>query len=112
MFVYVASPYTHQDNNIQGERYRLACAVIIGLMTKGISAFSPVAMNVPIAMMLHSQATWDQWRAFCSEIMSKCDELIVVTLPGWRESKGVQLEIEAAEKLGKPITYKELEELL
>lgn len=37
--------------------------------------------------------------------LSHCVELVVLTLPGWQESKGVLLEIEAAESWSIPISY-------
>ena len=36
--------------------------------------------------------------------------MIVLMLPGWAESKGVRIEIEAAEELGIPVSYADLPE--
>jgi hypothetical protein len=38
-------------------------------------------------------------------LMSKCDELFVVTLDGWDTSTGVQEEIEMAKKFNIPISF-------
>ncbi|MBX3452499.1 MAG: DUF1937 family protein [Planctomycetaceae bacterium] len=37
--------------------------------------------------------------------MARCDEVVVLTLDGWRESAGVQAEIRIAGELGKPVRY-------
>lgn len=40
-------------------------------------------------------------------MMAACDELVVLLLPGWRESEGVQAEIDLALELDLPIRYLE-----
>jgi hypothetical protein len=37
--------------------------------------------------------------------LARCDEVVVLTLAGWRESVGVQTEIRIAAELGKPVQY-------
>ena len=37
--------------------------------------------------------------------MSTCAELWVLTLDGWKSSKGIQREIEYFEKRGRPVVY-------
>ena len=41
-------------------------------------------------------------------MLAVCDELVVLMLPGWRDSVGVAAEIAAAEELNMPITYMRL----
>lgn len=45
--------------------------------------------------------TWADYMLSSLNMMLKCDE--VVLLPGWRESKGVQVEIDLAQRLGMPV---------
>lgn len=45
----------------------------------------------------------------CKSLISKCDELWVLKIDGWEQSKGVSAEIEYAESLNIPIKYKEYE---
>jgi len=42
---------------------------------------------------------------FSEDLLARCDMLLVVTMPGWKESAGVKVEIECAKRLGKPIIY-------
>lgn len=44
---------------------------------------------------------WADYMRSALNMMLKCDE--VVLLPGWRESKGVQVEIDLAQRLGMPV---------
>ncbi len=45
---------------------------------------------------------WVQW---CELFMTKCDKLVVLCIPGWETSVGVQAEIEYASSLNIPIEY-------
>ena len=40
----------------------------------------------------------------CLQMLNHARELWVLQLPGWRESRGVQIEIDRARSLGIPIT--------
>jgi dCTP diphosphatase len=44
-------------------------------------------------------------------MLSKCDRVIVLKLPGWENSKGVAAEIARAEELGLPIEWMEMDEV-
>lgn len=39
------------------------------------------------------------------EHLKRCNELVVLMLDGWKESRGVQAEIRIALELGKPVRY-------
>lgn len=47
----------------------------------------------------------EYWRALERRLSEACDELLVLCLPGWAESRGVANEIRLFESLGKPITF-------
>ena len=50
------------------------------------------------------------WYEYDVDWLPHCDELVVLVLPGWAESKGVRIEVEAAEALGIRATYLETSE--
>ena len=50
------------------------------------------------------------WYEYDVGWLPHCDELVVLMLPGWAESKGVRIEVEAAEALGIRATYLETPE--
>jgi len=72
--------------------------------------FSPIAHSVPIARF-GLPTTWDYWEAVDRRHLEVCDEVVVLTLPGWQESQGVQAELRIAAALGKPIRYLDPDEL-
>ena len=48
---------------------------------------------------------WTFWQPLATEFLRRCDELVVLQLGGWRESEGVQAEMELAAVLGKRVDY-------
>ena len=102
--IYLASAYSHPDPAVREQRFRDACRAAARLMRAGHVVFSPIAHGHPIA--LHGLPTdWMFWEPFDRHHLERCDEVIVLTLDGWRESAGVQAEIRIATELGKPVRY-------
>ncbi len=101
---YLACPYSHPDPSVRAIRYRLVNRVLFELITKGKLVYSPLTHNMPLNQMgIHGN--WETWRRFDHEMVSRCDYLLVLRLPGWENSKGVAAEVECAKELGKPIEY-------
>lgn len=102
--IYLASPYSHPDPAVQAERCEAVCRVAAHLIRLGHVVFSPIAHSHGIAK--HGLPTdWLFWEKQDHALLAVCDELWVVTLDGWQESRGVQAEIAMARALGKPIRY-------
>jgi hypothetical protein len=74
------------------------------MMRRGMHVFSPIAHTHPIAA--HGlPGDWDFWQTYDRLMLSRCDELAVLCLPGWRESVGVRAEIDIATRLGLPARF-------
>lgn len=93
---YLATPYTHKDTAVLDERARLATMMAAELIEGGLNVFSPIAAHHPASlhMMKPERVTHADWMGICYSVMDRCDGLIVSTMAGWWESKGVQLEIQ------------------
>jgi len=102
--IYMCSPYSHSDPRVREARYQAACRAAAEFMRAGQLAFSPVAHSHGIAQY-GLPGNWKFWEAFDRWFLDRCDELLVVKLPGWRESAGVQAEVAIARKLGKPVSF-------
>lgn len=101
---YFASPYSHPDPKIKQQRHAIVNRMMFNLMRKGILAYSPLTHNIPIDQHgIHGN--WTDWKHFDLEMLSRCDRLIVLKLPGWEESAGVAGEIAHAKELGIPIEW-------
>lgn len=102
---YLASPYSKFERG-QEEAFKEACAAAATLLKRGVFVFSPIAHSHPIAEHGGIDAlSHDMWMPLDLAMLDICDGLLVLMMPGWKESYGVQREIEHAAKTGKPISY-------
>jgi len=104
---YLACPYMHENETVIEERFQLITKIAAHLITKGILVISPITHNHPINKSGLIERCWETWKEFDTELIKRCDQMIVIKINGWKESTGVQAEIKIAEKLGKPIKYME-----
>lgn len=106
---YLACPYSHPDPKVKKERHTTVNRVTFHLMQKGILVYSPLTHNIPIdSLGIHGD--WMTWKDFDHKMLSRCDRLLVLKLPGWESSKGVAAEIEQANQLGLPIEWMEYDD--
>ena len=103
--IYLASPYTSQDNSVVEERHSWAEHVTAKLMIKGFVVFSPIVHNHKLSQNYKLPKDYEFWEKYCLEMLSLASELYVLMLDGWEESKGVKAEIAFAKKQNIPITY-------
>lgn len=102
---YLASPYTHPDPQIEEQRFKTVCVAAGILMNQGMFVFSPIAHCHSIANSVNLPKSYDYWKDYCELTLGQCNELIVLTIDGWEESKGIREEIKFAAKSGIPIKY-------
>ena len=93
--VYVAGPYT--KGNVE-QNVLNAIDASSELISIGLAPFCPHLSHYLDQVHPHS---WQQWMDIDLEFLSNCD--IVLRLPG--ESKGADLEVDTANKIGIPIFY-------
>lgn len=102
---YLAVPYTHDDADIMLYRFNAVNKVAAQLIREGRFIFSPISHTHPIAEHGDIPRSWDYWNTYDRVILSFCKKLVVLCLPGWEQSIGVQAEIKIAEELGLEIEY-------
>ena len=102
---YLASPYTHTNKKTRELRFnKVTKASIWLLLKKNIVSFSPIAYNHPM-VKYELPTDWAFWKKYDTNFLQHSDGLIVFTLDGWKDSIGVQAEINIAKKLKLPIFY-------
>lgn len=94
--IYLASPYTDEHYDMQVARYQIAREVAADLIHKGHTVFSPIAYSHPIVQIRKSLDTWDVWMYFDFDILTRCDEMWILPLDGWKQSEGINLELSVA----------------
>lgn len=80
-------------------------AVVAGLLKEGLSFPVSPLMNHSILGRHSIPGNWDFWQHYSRRLLARCDELVIVPLPGWETSTGVQGEIEIANMLSLPIRH-------
>ena len=108
--VYLATPYSHPQWEVEKQRYKDASAYAAKLMEEGYLVFCPIAHSHPIETYgMPELKSGDWWLRQDFAILKHCDELVVYKLEGWQKSYGVGKEIEYAKNNGIPIRYVEVE---
>jgi hypothetical protein len=100
---YLAGPYTHKSARTVNERRRTHCKAANFLLQKGQLIYSPIAHGHAIEAPEQPHVPYDVWIAHGLAMLALCEGVLILTLPGWRESNGVTLELKHARALGKRI---------
>jgi hypothetical protein len=100
---YLACPYSHPDSAVRHMRHMIVNRVACELHKQGKFVYSPLTHNIPLIQLCDKTIGWDFWEKFDKMMIMKSDRLLVLTIDGWRESKGVAAEIKFAEEFNLPI---------
>jgi len=109
--IYLASPFSAKDYWIRSTRVNQAENAEANLLQRGVIVFSPVASSW--RLVCQSVRPWNDpwWYEWSMDFLSKADEVWVLMLDGWRESKDVQDEMSYARDRKFPIRYVDPETL-
>ncbi len=103
--IYLAIPYSDIDHDLS---FRTANKIASELMLAGNIVFSPISHGHAIATENPVPTDFGFWCATCFSFIEWCDEIHIVTLPGWNASVGVSAEITYAISNNKIIKYIEV----
>jgi hypothetical protein len=106
-YFYVATPYSRWPGGLE-DAFVQAAKNGAALAKLGVRVYVPIVHSHPIAV--HGGIAPDNhefWLGFDHPMMASARGLIVVKMDGWRDSVGVQAEIEYFEMCDKPIFYVE-----
>lgn len=93
---YLATPYSKFKDG-RSRAFILACEKAAELM-EHFNVFSPIAHSHAIECVgTNKIETGDWWLEQDFAILKHCDLLLVYMMPGWKDSYGVNKEIEFAE---------------
>ncbi len=111
--IYLASPYSHKDEHVRMIRALLVTAVGSMLIEEGIHVYGPITESYSYANINPKiDGKWEFWEEHDLLMIDKCDEVWVLQLKGWRESVGVNAEINYAKLHKKPLRFLELSEYI
>ena len=106
--IYLAAPYTAQEPAVEQARVQAVKHVSDRLIRQGQVIFSPLEYTE--AMQQRGIVPPQGWYLFDLTMLRGCVKLLVLALPGWRESQGVIMETTVAKALGIPVEILTLEE--
>ena len=90
--LYLACPYSHPDPAMRRLRVHQANMKAAELMEAGNLVFSPLSHSHPISNHCNvDPADHDFWLRQDLWILDICDEMHILCLPGWDESKGIEV---------------------
>jgi hypothetical protein len=105
--VYLATPYSKYRDGIDCA-FRDASALAAKLLRLGVKVYSPIAHTHPIAIYGQLDPLDHAiWMPFDEAMMTASAALLVAQMQGWRESYGINHEIEFFKAAGKPVFYLE-----
>ena len=100
--IYLAAPFMDINPAVRQERYEKVTKLAAQIIKSGLLVYSPLTYTVPM-WTDYNITPPNGWLEFDMPFLQRCQSLMVYTLPGWRESIGVNREIEEAEKWGIPV---------
>ncbi len=103
--IYLATPYSHPDRAVRRRRFRAACRAAGRLLRAGLMVYSPIAHSAAIAACGLDDMDHEFWMRVDRPYLEWCSMVMVLTLDGWGESRGVSIEIAQAREMGKPVSF-------
>lgn len=107
-FVYLSAPYTSSEAGVRDLRARACAQAMADLIVAGQCVICPVVMNHEALRILDDRRSGPNsvyWSCLETRLAETCDELVVLQLPGWEDSRGVAREVELFRMRGKPIRF-------
>lgn len=114
--IYLSAPYSTGPDPMTKRQKDINKATAWLMANTDSFVFSPITYEQPIkeinGVNPDQNVEWAFWRPRDAEMVARCDELWVLCLRNWENSRGVNFEIGEAHKSGKPIRYIQVEEIL
>jgi nucleoside 2-deoxyribosyltransferase len=97
---------SEEDRRIRQERFEKVNKVAGKLMQAGFAVISPISQSHPIALQCELPGKFnDFWADIDFNIIIRCDMVIVLCLPGWKDSIGILAEVGFAKHNNIPVMY-------
>ena len=103
--IYLGQPYTHSDPAVREERFKKGEALLKIFAEQYMPVYSPIVHWHRLSLIPGHKIDNRYWMHHCIDMLSRCDNLLVYCIDGWRESEGLGKEIDFAKRDNIPITY-------
>ena len=104
--IYIASPYSGTPTEMNNRYFEilLITAQLMSLYPEH-NIYSPIVHSHPIAGIIGNQTDHEFWVSRCVETIRRMDELWIVKMDGWDQSRGIRVEKTEARQLHKPLYF-------
>lgn len=106
MYLYLASPYSHENPEVMKLRYLSAMDATAYLLKQNVAVYSPIVHCHEIANVHELPKDFEFWMKYNYRMLSPARKLLVLTIDGWEKSTGVRAEITYALTHCKPVLYR------
>ena len=106
-FWYLATPYSKYPGGVD-EAYLAALRVFEQLRQNKVLIYSPIAHTHGLAVRYNLDGNFKFWQKHNDIMIMASSGIIVAMLPSWKESRGIENEVEFAQRIGKPVIYYEV----
>jgi nucleoside 2-deoxyribosyltransferase len=110
--VYLAVPYSHENPDVRFKRFERSCRATAYLMSEGYIVFSPITHSHPVAAHLNNHLSYEFWLEQDAPFLDWADEICILKIDGYKESKGVNWEKKYMEGLDKLVWFLDWEDVL
>lgn len=90
--LYIASPYSHPDSTVRAARVEAVARIVHLYFRMGVAAFSPVMYSARLADDYGLPTDFEYWRDIDLDFLVEADDFVILKLPGWDRSVGIQEE--------------------
>ena len=101
--IYLAAPYTDDNPDIMAARKSAVDIWTLAMMQQGHPVLSPLTYETALKETGFNFPSAEEWYRYDRQLMQTCDRLLIMGLPGWERSRGVNIELEHANENGMPI---------
>jgi len=103
--VYIAGPYTHNEDNVKELRYTLLSQISMHFMKRQQDVFSPITHGHAMEEQTGEVCDYKWWIIHGLKNLQRCDHMYVCELPGSDNSTGVEMEIMWCQANGIPYSF-------
>jgi hypothetical protein len=103
--IFISSPFSSPLPAVQQARYERVMEFTSIMLGSGYQVFSPIVYCVPMAQRFNLPGDAAHWAKFNIEFLRQSEAMFLLQLPGWDQSKGVQMEMRLAKTLFIPVIH-------
>lgn len=104
-FVYIASPYSHENAHVRVTRYQEAVRFLRWCLKRQDWAYSPIVQTHDAALGGNLPYEFEFWQAYDRTMIRAASGVYVLCIDGWRESRGIADEMAFCSEIGKSVHF-------